>query len=121
MDVIIKTKCSDYKQGEDIDSCDEIRLSDDKKHCVFTNNECKESYKQCGDYTGKDALVCNSIITENSGKWVYDNGCKDKTMQCSEYTILWYYLKWILILLYHKKIIITLKMIIKELRLEIFS
>jgi hypothetical protein len=81
-----RTKCSDYQKGEDYDYCEDIILSDDKKYCVLTNNECKESYRYCSDYTGTDAEVCNSIITQNSGMCVYDNGCKDKTMKCSEYT-----------------------------------
>lgn len=81
-----KTKCSDYKQGEGSSICTGIKLADYRKHCVFTNNECKESYRLCGYYTESDASVCNSIITISKGRCVYDNGCKDKIMQCSEYT-----------------------------------
>ena len=80
-----KASCSDYKKGLDEEFCTEIQLEDTNKHCVLTNNECKEYYRGCS-YISEES-VCKSVTLQTGGKCEFkNNACKDKTMQCSEYT-----------------------------------
>ena len=80
-----KPSCSEYKKGLDEEFCTEIQLEDTNKHCVLTNNECKEYYRGCS-YISEES-VCKSVTLQTGGKCEFkNNACKDKTMQCSEYT-----------------------------------
>ena len=83
-----KTSCSDYKEGEGRNMCTyNIELSDEDKYCLFKNDKCIETYRQCSNYQGSDDSICNSIITEDGGNCEYKNdACIDKIMECSDYT-----------------------------------
>lgn len=91
-----KNSCSDYKPGGSEVSCIEIHLQDPVKACVFSKNECIETYKICEDYNGNNKEICESIIPTYQKddrnyiryklKCVYENQqCKTKTKSCSEY------------------------------------
>ena len=84
----VKTSCSDYKEGEGRDMCTYyIELDDKDKYCLFKNNKCIETYRQCNNYQGNDESICNSIITEDGVNCEYKNdACIDIIMECSDYT-----------------------------------
>lgn len=52
-----KTSCSDYKSGLPSSYCDNIQISNGGQ-CHLVNNECKERYYDCTQYTGNDQKTC---------------------------------------------------------------
>ena len=89
---ISKSKiCSDYKQGQDIDFCENIELTDNEKHCVLINNECLEKYKECELYIGQIKSECENNIPKYdifTKKCVFneqDNSCTTQSKICSDY------------------------------------
>ena len=81
--------CSYYKLYLPSEFCTEIILSDNNKHCVLEGFECKEAYKNCASYTGKDKKTCESISSGSTySKCILekDSRCVEKTITCSEAT-----------------------------------
>ena len=83
--------CSDYKQGQHPDFCENIELSNKEKHCAFINNQCLEKYKECELYIGQIKLECeNNIPMYNvfTKKCVFDvssKSCLTQSKTCSDY------------------------------------
>ena len=79
--------CNYYKSYLPSEFCTEIILSDNNKHCIKVGAECKEAYKNCASYTGKDKKTCESIsLGSTSSKCILekDSKCVEKTLTCSE-------------------------------------
>ena len=83
--------CSDYKQGQHPDFCENIELSNKEKHCAFINNQCLEKYKERELYIGQIKSECeNNIPMYNvfTKKCVFDvssKSCLTQSKTCSDY------------------------------------
>ena len=69
--------------------CENIKLQDSKKACIYSNNKCIETFKTCEYYEGNEKDICESIIPRNyrsyTHKCVYeDNKCTTKNILCFE-------------------------------------
>ena len=83
-----KSSCSDYKEGEDEDYCEDITLSDENKGCKLVDGQCKEVIQACDSYKGKDQKECESITPKNyySYKCVFKGEkCQQEQKTCSDY------------------------------------
>ena len=81
--------------------CESQVLDDTTKKCLFVNNECKEVYKTCSDYTTKVEAAnrkkedCEVIIYQDiNNYYIYNctfdgkenlNKCEEKKFQCEDY------------------------------------
>ena len=82
-------KCLYYLQ----DSCEQIKLSDEKKYCKYLYDEgCIETYRECELYNGTNQQECELIAPENYTKikCVFSEGkCKsvERTSCTEDYTL----------------------------------
>ena len=83
--------CEDAKTKNE---CNSITPTNNKKRCVYENEECKEQYKDCDSYNnnGEETVtksVCESIIlSSDSYKCVFKEGntCEEEKKDCSDIT-----------------------------------
>ena len=76
----VDKNCDDYLSGFPEDYCNKIILKDEKRRCRKIYSQCIEDYKNCGDYSGKDKGICESIIPEA----VYSKCILEKDSKCVE-------------------------------------
>lgn len=77
----------------DRSGCEKIRLRDKTKECVYDHEEDKcltrNIYSTCGDYTGNDKKICESILLSSSEAHPLcildkDENCIERPLLCSE-------------------------------------
>ena len=89
----VSKNCEDIGLDKEEIYCTNIKLENENKYCVFTNQGCQEHYTECEKYDGNDKDECESIIVKNNiitnphiTKCVYENGkCISKSKICSDY------------------------------------